>query len=65
MYSFEIEQYINDRNHELNRDEVTFITDIEQHNQISRIKYEDNLFHIWTKDDYHFWFSVKQKVLVK
>ena len=67
MYSFEIGQYIDDRNHELNSYEIMYITDVERHNQISGVRYdkEEHTFYITTKDEYHFWFkSALEKQLI-
>lgn len=65
MYSEEIQAYVNDRNHELDSNEIWYITDTTKHPQIARVLFEDEIYHIWTEDGYHFWFNVKCKVLVK
>lgn len=40
MFSNEIRDYINIRNHELSSDEITFITDVSRHPQIKFVQYE-------------------------
>ena len=56
MYSYEIDNYLKERNYYLNSEEIQFITDITVNTQICRISYnqEFNFYQIWTKDGYYF-----------
>lgn len=61
MYSYEIENYLKEKNYYLNSEEIIFITDITVNTQICRISYnqEFNFYQIWTKDGYYFKFGCK------
>ena len=61
MYSYEIDNYLKERNYYLNSEEIIFITDITVNTQICRISYnqEFNFSQIWTKDGYYFKFGCK------
>ena len=60
MYSYEIDNYLKERNYYLNSEEVQYITDISIHTQICRISYnqEFNYYEMWTKDEWYFKFGV-------
>lgn len=64
MYSWELENYIKERNYELSKEEILFVQDIEKHPQINHIKYDQytNRFDMWDKDDWHINYGIKQKV---
>ena len=57
MYSWELETYIEERNHILTPEESVFVQNTNLHPQINHIKCEENAFHIWTDDGYHLWFQ--------
>lgn len=61
MYSYEMEQYIRNRNYILNQDECGNIVNINENPQIKSMKYfcEGNRYVIITDDGYTFEFSVK------
>ena len=64
MYSYEIDNYLKERNYYLNSNEVLLITNIELNPQISRITYnpEYNFYEMYTYDGYYFKFGVKPYV---
>lgn len=59
MYSYEINQTIVSQNY--NIDSETYINICNTSPQISRVKYEpfDDIFNIWTDDNYHWTFRVR------
>lgn len=57
MVSYELQNYINVRNHELNSDEILFVTDISQHPQIDHMQYKDNKYEMWDNCGYYYWFT--------
>lgn len=59
MYSYEIDNYLKERNYYLNSEEVQYITDISIHTQICRISYnqEFNYYEMWTNDEWYFKFG--------
>lgn len=59
MYSYEIDNYLKERNYYLNSEEVQYITDISIHTQIYRISYnqEFNYYEMWTSDGWYFKFG--------
>ena len=69
MYSFEIRQYLQDRDYKLTSDEFTFLSNWEVNTQITSVKYLGGYrFSIRTSDkepDHYFEFEVKpyEKVL--
>lgn len=62
MYSYEIEQYLKERNYILDSESVLPVIDLLTNTQITRIKYssETNEYEIWTHDGYYFKFRVEQ-----
>lgn len=62
MYSWEIDNYLRNRNYVINKDEYMIITDITLNSQISRIKYDAyaNSFYIETSDGYNWIFRMKE-----
>jgi len=68
MYSFEIRQYLQDRDYKLTSDEFTFLSSIEGSCQITNVKFMgDYRFSIRTSDkqpDDYFEFEVKPYVKV-
>ena len=79
MYSWEIYQFLAERNYCVGGDDLLFITDIKQHPQLTRIKYNpyENKYEMWDTDYNYFCFTpipynqakeqglVKKKVLKK
>lgn len=73
MYSWEIEQFINDRNHLLGGDDLEFVIDKNNHPQINYIGYDcfNHEYKLSTSDNYYFVFKAmpiseaKDKGLVK
>lgn len=61
MYSFEIDNYIKERNYQLTSDEYRFISNIDRSPQISRLSYSsiDNSFIMYTKDGWIWKYYVK------
>lgn len=61
MYSYEISQYINDKNCLLSREEIKYITDVFIHTQISHIIYNpwDDSYNMWDCDGNKFSFRCK------
>jgi len=73
MYSWEMEQFIKERDFYIGGDELAFLVDVQNHPQISYIGYnaDNNSYSIHTSDNYYFNFSAMpiveadQKGLVK
>ena len=68
MYPWELEQYINSRNHKLNKQEMWFVTDKQKHPQICSMKYNpyDNKFEIWDRYGNYYWFnSIEAEELIR
>lgn len=63
MYSYEIEQYLKERNYILDSESILPVIDLLTNTQITRIKYssETNEYEIWTHDGYYFKFRVENK----
>lgn len=61
MYSYEIEKLLKIRNYLLSIEEYNNI--VSNSSQIDHVKYtpEENIFTIWTNDDYTFTFKIKFK----
>ena len=61
MYSYEIEKLLKIRNYLLSIEEYNNI--VNNSSQIDHVKYnpEENIFTIWTNDDYTFTFKIKFK----
>ena len=61
MYSYEIDQFLRERNFELTSEEYMELTP-QKCNQISRLTYntENNTFHLYTYDGYDWIFKVKR-----
>ena len=57
MYSYEIEQLLKLRNYLVSIEEYNNI--VSNSPQIDHVKYEDNVFKIWTTDNYVFEFRIK------
>lgn len=66
MYSWEIEEYLKERNYYLTSDEIIYVTNIELHPQLARIRYnnEFDFYEMWTSDNYYFKFGCKSFVKV-
>ena len=58
MYSWEIEQLIELKNHLL--DIYDYCEIIKTSPQIDHVLYKNQNFHLFTTDDYHFKFKIKQ-----
>ncbi len=58
MYSSELKQYIDERNGQLNSEEVNFVTNINFHPQLNHITYNpwNNSYDMWDSEgnNYHF-----------
>lgn len=52
MFSWEIENFLRERNYYIGGDDLLFITDIKQHPQINHIKFNsyDNSYEMWDKE---------------
>lgn len=62
MYSYEIKQYLYERNNVLSRDEYLELTDLGKNPQIKSMKYDtsNDTYEIVTSDGYFFKFLVLQ-----
>ena len=60
MYSYEIKQFLYERNQTLTREEYKKITDTKENPQINQMKYNtgDDFYEISTSDGYFFKFKV-------
>ena len=73
MYSWELEKFIIDRNYYIGGDDLAFLIDIQNHPQITNIKYDSgvNCYMITTSDNYCLFFNAmpitvaEEKGLVK
>lgn len=79
MYSWEIQQFIEDRNYYIGGDDLLFITNPYLHPQLTHIKYNpyENKYEMWDNEGWYFYFwampyeealntgLVKKKVLKK
>lgn len=63
MYSYEIEEYLRERNYTLTPEEILQIINVSINTQIFYISYnaEYNYYEIRTRDGYCFKFGVKEK----
>lgn len=59
MFSYEIEQLLKLRNYLVSIEEYNQI--ISSSSQIDHVKYEDNVFKVWTTDNYTFTFKINFK----
>ena len=61
MYSYEIENFLQQRNYIVTSEECNMLMDINTNTQITNMKYyyENNEYHIYTDDGYFFKFQVK------
>ena len=52
MFSWEIKNFLKQRNYYIGGDDLAFITDIKQHPQIDHIKFNpyDNSYEMWDKE---------------
>ena len=73
MYSWELEQFIKERDFYIGGDDLAFLIDVNQHPQINYIHYDasDRSYVMTTSDNYCFYFKAmllseaKEKGLVK
>ena len=63
MYSYEIKQFLFERNNILTLEEYLMITDVNRNPQIRKMKYNsrDDTYEMSTSDGYFFKFKVKGK----
>ena len=63
MYSWELQQYVRDRNYSLTYKEVLFVIDIRKHPQLVMITYNpySNSYDMYDRDGNHFNFNVGEK----
>ena len=59
MYSYEIKNIMKKYNYNLPSD--VYLKICFSSNQISNVKYNNNVYEIWTKDNYYFKFNVYYK----
>lgn len=61
MYSYEIDNYLRNRNWNITISEYLEICNLDMNPQISQIKYNpfQNNFTIWTNDNWNWTFTVK------
>lgn len=61
MYTWEIEQFLRERNHVLTTEECKYILDIKNNPQINGVKYcqDDGYYRIVTDEGVNFSFRVK------
>lgn len=62
MYSWEIKKFIEERNYELNQEEINYVININNSPQISEIRFHPytNTYEIFTRDGMYVSFKVKQ-----
>lgn len=79
MYSWEIQQFLEEHNFYIGGDDLIFITDVNQHPQLNHIKYNpyEHKYEMWDNEGWYFCFwampyeeamnngLVKKKVLKK
>ena len=79
MYSWELEEFIKQRNYYVGGDDLVFVINIKEHPQINSVKYDafNNMYHLTTNDNYNLDFNamplkeaqekglVKKRTLVK
>ena len=60
MYSYEIDNYLRERNWDLTPHDYGIVCDIKTSPQICRIQYDAfiDVFHMWTNDGYHWMFRI-------
>jgi len=60
MYSWEIAQFLAEHNYCIGGDDLLFITDVKQHPQLCRIKYDpfNNKYEMWDYEGNYFCFYV-------
>ena len=63
MYSEEIETFLKERNYIVTIEECNLLMDVNTNTQIRNMKFlcENNEYHIYTEDGYHFKFYVREK----
>ena len=63
MYSYEIEQFLRERDHIITPEECMMIMNPNQSCQIRSVKYyaSDNEYQVETSDGYYFMFQVRRK----
>ena len=59
MFSWEIENFLKQRNYYIGGKDLNFILDTRQHSQINHIKFNpfDNTYEMWDKDGKYFHFT--------
>ena len=62
MYSWEIEQFLRERNHQVTKEECRMLLDPKSSVQIRNVKYypDGNSYYILTDDGFNFSFTVKE-----
>ena len=60
MTYLELKDYIQVRNHELNSDEILFVTDVTKHPQIDHMQYRDGRYEMWDSQGNYYWFSKRK-----
>ncbi len=62
MYSYELKQYIDERNSQLNKNETKFVTDINLHPQLNHITFNswNSSYDMWDNLGNYYHFSVKK-----
>lgn len=62
MYPEEMKTYIEQRNFNLDKGEILYVTDISLHSQLTHITYNpwDNSYDMWDRYGNYFHFSVKE-----
>ena len=57
MFSYEIKQYLKNRNYELSSDEILDMIDISKNPQIDHIIYDNSIYQMWDNDGNYFKFK--------
>ncbi len=62
MYSYELKQYIDERNGQLNKNEIKFVTDISLHPQLNHITFNqwNSSYDMWDNLGNYYHFEVKR-----
>lgn len=68
MFSWEIKNFLEQRNYHLGGNDLLFILDVKQHPQINHIKFNpyDNSYEMWDKEGNYFHFTaIPYKEVIK
>ena len=64
MTDIELQNYVNMRNHELCRDEIKAILDVDDNPSIKSFKYENGWYNVYTDRNIELYFQKKKLVKI-